>query len=123
MPFCASRAAAVGDNVESRVGVAMREVWLPLLAAMPWLLMAVAGLLWALTLQRGVPHAHALLIAQPMLVAGVLVLAALAAGALNILAGTLSLLWKPTTAGGVTLASGVLVVVVVVVVVVARGLW
>ncbi|WP_431263253.1 hypothetical protein ACQ859_25115 [Roseateles chitinivorans] len=73
------------------------------------MLMAVAGLLWVLTSQRGVPHAQGVVMAQPIQVAAALVLAALMAGALNILVGTLSLLWKPTSAGALVLASGVIV--------------
>ena len=88
-----------------------RKTWLYLLAAAPWLLLLVAGLLWALTSERAIKYAGSFLIAQPIAVATALVLAAAAAAVLNILLGTLSLLWKTSNAGGVILGSGLMVTI------------
>ena len=95
-----------GPRMEDR-----RKTWLYLLAATPWLLLLLAGLVWALTLVKAVKYSSSLLIAQPIAVAVALVLAAAAVAALNILLGTLSLLWKPSNAGRAILGSGLMVTI------------
>ncbi|WP_431286335.1 hypothetical protein [Roseateles chitinivorans] len=87
------------------------KTWLFLLAATPWLMLLVACLLWALTSERAVKYAGSFLAAQPIAVATALVLAAAAVAVLNILVGMLSLLWKPSKAGGVILGSGLMVTI------------
>lgn len=95
-------------------GVASKGMVLQLFAAIPWLMLLIAGLFWVLTLDReirviGRVNLHgAILIPQPVVLAMAMAVAAAIVATANIVAATLSLLWQRTRSGWAALASGLM---------------
>lgn len=95
-------------------GVASEGMVLQLFAAIPWLLLLIAGLFWVLSLDREirvigrVKLDGAILIPQPVVLAMAMAGAATIVATANIVAATLALLWQRTRSGWAALASGLM---------------